>query len=72
MKITDILREELMILDVKADNKAAILDEMAQKLVDTGAVSDFDSFRSDIQKREDTMSTGLGNGIAMPHAKKIS
>ena len=69
MKITDILREELMILDVKADNKAAILDEMAQKLVDTGAVSDFDSFRSDIQKREDTMSTGLGNGIAMPHAK---
>ena len=29
MKITDILREELMILDVKEDNKAAILDEMA-------------------------------------------
>ena len=30
MKITDILREDLMILDVKADSKAAILDEMAQ------------------------------------------
>src|SRR5699024_3225403 len=58
-----------MSLNVKADNKAAILDEMAKKLVDTGAVSDFDSFRSDIQKREDTMSTCLGNGIAMPHAK---
>lgn len=69
MKITDILREELMILDVKADNKAAILDEMVQKLVDAGAVNDFESFRADIQKREDTMSTGLGNGIAMPHAK---
>ncbi|MEY8370601.1 fructose-specific PTS transporter subunit EIIC [Aerococcaceae bacterium 50-4] len=69
MKITDILREELMILDVKADNKAAILDEMVQKLMDAGAVNDFESFRADIQKREDTMSTGLGNGIAMPHAK---
>ncbi len=69
MKITDILREELMILDVKSDNKADILDEMVQKLVDNGAVNDFESFRADIQKREDTMSTGLGNGIAMPHAK---
>ncbi|PMC79413.1 PTS fructose transporter subunit IIC [Aerococcus viridans] len=72
MKITDILREDLMILDVKADSKAAILDEMTQKLLDTGAVTDFDSFRADIQKREDTMSTGLGNGIAMPHAKNES
>lgn len=69
MKITDVLREELMILDVKANNKADILDEMAQKLVDTGAVTDFESFRADIQAREDKMSTGLGNGIAMPHAK---
>lgn len=72
MKLSDILREELMILDVKANSKAEILDEMAQKLVDTGAVNDFDSFRSDIQAREDKMSTGLGNGIAMPHAKNDS
>ncbi|RPA62439.1 PTS fructose transporter subunit IIC [Aerococcus agrisoli] len=72
MKITDVVREELMILDVKANTKAEILDEMAQKLVDAGAVNNFDSFRADIQKREDTMSTGLGNGIAMPHAKNES
>jgi len=69
MKITDVVREELMILDVQANTKAEILDEMVQKLVDTGAVNDFASFREAIQKREDTMSTGLGNGIAMPHAK---
>lgn len=69
MKITDVVREELMILDVQANTKAEILDEMVQKLVDTGAVNDFTSFREAIQKREDTMSTGLGNGIAMPHAK---
>ncbi|AMB98542.1 PTS fructose transporter subunit IIC [Aerococcus urinaehominis] len=69
MNLTDIIRPELMLIPAQATTKAGILDEMAQKLVDQGAVNDFETFRAAIQNREEQMSTGLGEGIAMPHAK---
>lgn len=69
MKITDVMRKELMLLPAQATTKEAILDEMVNRLVDTGAVSDFETFRRGIAEREESMSTGLGDGIAMPHAK---
>src|SRR5699024_3630502 len=72
MKITDVLRQELMLLPAQTTTKEAILDEMAQKLVDTGAVDDFDTFRKGIAEREESMSTGLVDGIAMPHAKNTA
>lgn len=69
MKMTDVMREELMILPTTATTKEEILDEMTRKLVESGAVDDYDTFRQAIAKREESMSTGLGDGIAMPHAK---
>lgn len=69
MKIADVMRKELMLLPATATTKEEILDEMVQRLVDTGAVNDFDVFRKGIADREESMSTGLGDGIAMPHAK---
>lgn len=52
MKMTDIMRKELMILPAQATTKEDILDEMVQKLVDTGAVNDYDVFRQAIAERE--------------------
>lgn len=69
MKMKDVMRQELMLLPAQATTKEAILDEMVNKLVETGAVNDFDTFRQGIADREESMSTGLGEGIAMPHAK---
>ena len=69
MKMTDVMRGELMLLPAEATTKEEILDEMVNRLVETGAVSDFDTFREGIAKREESMSTGLGDGVAMPHAK---
>lgn len=69
MKMSDIMRTELMLLPAQATSKEAILDEMAAKLVETGAVTDYQKFRQAIAEREQSMSTGLGNGIAIPHAK---
>lgn len=69
MKVHDIMRQELMILDLKADTKEGVIDEMIEKLVSTGVVEDAASFKKDIIAREEMMSTGLGNEIAMPHAK---
>lgn len=72
MKMTDIMREELMLLPAQATTKEEILDEMTRKLVETGAVDDFDMFRQAIAAREESASTGIGEGIAMPHAKNAA
>jgi len=68
----DVMREELMLLPAQSTTKEEILDEMVNKLVETGAVNDFDTFRKGIADREESMSTGLGDGIAMPHAKNAA
>ncbi|MBC1493498.1 PTS transporter subunit EIIA [Listeria booriae] len=69
MKITDILSQETMILSLKAMSKEAAIDEMIAKLVDEGKINDASLFKSEIMKREQESSTGIGDGIAMPHAK---
>ncbi len=45
---------------------------MVQKLVDTGYVTDFDTFKDGILAREALTTTGLGEGIAMPHSKNAA
>ncbi|MBC2187295.1 PTS fructose transporter subunit IIABC [Listeria booriae] len=69
MKITDILSQETMILSLKARSKEAAIDEMIAKLADEGKINDVSLFKSEIMKREQESSTGIGDGIAMPHAK---
>ncbi|HFZ9989468.1 TPA: fructose-specific PTS transporter subunit EIIC [Streptococcus agalactiae] len=72
MKIQDLLKKEVMIMDLKATSKEAAIDEMITKLVDTGVVTNFAIFKDGIMKREAQISTGLGDGIAMPHSKNAA
>lgn len=72
MKIQDLLQKNAMILSLKATNKADAISEMVQKLVDTGYVTDFDTFKDGILAREALTTTGLGEGIAMPHSKNAA
>ncbi|GAX48266.1 PTS fructose transporter subunit IIABC [Pseudolactococcus reticulitermitis] len=72
MKIQDLLQKNAMILSLKATNKADAISEMVQKLVDTGYVTDFETFKSGILAREALTTTGLGEGIAMPHSKNAA
>lgn len=69
MKITDLLIEDAMILDLQATTKAAAIDEMVAKLGATDRISNEATFKASIWDREKQTSTGLGDGIAMPHAK---
>ncbi|MCC9781126.1 PTS transporter subunit EIIA [Streptococcus agalactiae] len=59
-------------MDLKATSKEAAIDEMITKLVDTGVVTNFAIFKDGIMKREAQTSTGLGDGIAMPHSKNAA
>ncbi|HFH6963923.1 TPA: fructose-specific PTS transporter subunit EIIC [Streptococcus agalactiae] len=72
MKIQDLLKKEVMIMDLKATSKEAAIDEMITKLVDTGVVTNFAIFKDGIMKREAQTTTGLGDGIAMPHSKNAA
>ena len=72
MKIQDLLQSNAMILSLSATDKAGAISEMVQKLVDTGYVTDFEQFKAGILAREALTSTGLGEGIAMPHSKNTA
>lgn len=69
MEIKDLLKKDLMIMDLKANTKMEAIDEMIARLKEKNIVSDADVFKDLILKREERSSTGLGEGIAMPHAK---
>ena len=69
MKIQDLLRKDVMLLDLQATEKTAVIEEMIQSLVKHGYVTDFEIFKEGILAREALTSTGLGEGIAMPHSK---
>ena len=72
MKIKDVMLKELMILPLTADSKAGVIEEMTQRLFDKGVINDLELFRDGIHNREAQSSTGLGDGIAMPHAKNAA
>ena len=72
MKIQDLLRKDVMLLDLQATEKKAVIEEMIQSLVEHGYVTDFEIFKEGILAREALTSTGLGDGIAMPHSKNTA
>ena len=69
MEVERLLLKELMILDMKAQDKEQAIDEMINKLFDEKIISDKSDFKNRILEREKQLSTALGEGIAIPHTK---
>lgn len=69
MKITELLKEDTIIIDLKSSNKEEVIKELAQKLADAGRLNDKNEFIEAILVREGQSTTGIGEGIAIPHAK---
>lgn len=72
MKITDFLVDSRIMFGLKSKNKEEVLKEIAQSFLMTeGIVKDgmFDIFIEDLIERENLTSTGMQDGIAIPHAK---
>ncbi len=72
MNIQDLLLKDAMIMDLQATTKEAAVDEMVARYKDIGVITDDALYRKDILAREAQSSTGIGEGIAMPHAKDSS
>lgn len=71
MKFADFVSREAITATVVADNKEAVIRELAQSLLQAGvlAPSEFESVVKAILKREELGSTGIGRGVAVPHTK---
>ncbi|GHN31687.1 fructose-specific PTS system IIC component [Lactobacillus delbrueckii] len=69
MRIKDILSPESMIMDLQATTKEEAINEMADLEVATGVVNNKEKFVESIWAREKESTTGIGGGIAMPHAR---
>lgn len=69
MEIAQVLKPEQIRLDLQAATKQQVLDALADVLMQSGALTDKKAFLDDVYEREAVSSTGIGNGIAIPHGK---
>ena len=67
--INNMLSENCINLDLKGTNKGQIIDELVEMLNAAGKLNDKEEYKKEILKRESQSSTGLEEGIAIPHAK---
>ncbi|MED4209221.1 fructose-specific PTS transporter subunit EIIC [Priestia megaterium] len=72
MRITELLKKDTIILDLKSTSKADVIDELVGKLDEAGRLSDRAGYKEAILNRESQSTTGIGEGIAIPHAKTSS
>ncbi|MGZ7899364.1 PTS fructose transporter subunit IIABC [Ligilactobacillus salivarius] len=68
MDIRSLLMKDIMIMDLKATTKSEVIDEMVHNYYEHGIIDDENLYKKDIIKREEEGSTGMGDGIAIPHA----
>lgn len=69
MKITDLLQRDTIQLNLRASSKREVIEELVDVLDRAGKLFDRNGYRDAILKRESESTTGLGEGIAIPHAK---
>ncbi|PGB01521.1 PTS fructose transporter subunit IIABC [Bacillus toyonensis] len=69
MKMTELLKRDTVIMNLTASNKEAVIDELVEKLSGANCLNSKTEFKEAILKRESQSTTGIGEGIAIPHAK---
>ena len=69
MRITDLLNEKAIILQGKAKTKAEAIDQLVELMMENGNIKDKETYKKVVLKREEEGTTGIGEGIAIPHGK---
>ena len=69
MRITELLKRESIVLGAHPEDKQAAISQLAELMNASGNLSDADQYKKDVLAREAQGTTGLGDGIATPHAK---
>ncbi len=69
MKITDLLTKKSINLNVKASNKKDVIEQAVELMEQNGNINNKEEYLKLVMKREEEGSTGVGEGIAIPHGK---
>ena len=69
MRITELLKQESIGLNEKAESKEQAIDKLVALMEAGGRLKDKDGYKAGILAREGLGSTAIGEGIAIPHAK---
>lgn len=72
MSVGEVLKPERIELSLSAKTKEDALETLCDMLLKSGAINDKEAFLKDVLKRESISTTGIGNGIAIPHGKSDS
>ncbi|MBT2757111.1 PTS sugar transporter subunit IIA [Mesobacillus foraminis] len=72
MRITELLTKETILLSINGTSKIDAIDSLVDVLVKAKKINDREDFKTAILKREEQSTTGVGDGIAIPHAKTKS
>lgn len=69
MKVSELLKPEFVIADLKGETKEEIINELVDLFKSDVRVEDIEKVRTAVIDREKVMSTGVGKGFAIPHGK---
>lgn len=69
MKVSELLNEDNILLDVEANDKYELIDKLIDVVANSGKVLDKEKVRNCVYEREKILSTGVGKGFAVPHGK---
>lgn len=69
MKVTDILKQEFIVHQLKGTRKEEVINELINLFENDSRVVDIEKVRDSVLEREKIMSTGVGKGFAIPHGK---
>ena len=69
MKITELLDRRSILLNGAPASKKDALDQMIALMVKSGKIRDEEAYRQEVYRREEEGTTGIGEGIAIPHGK---
>ncbi len=69
MRITDLLSAKTVLIGAKASSKEDVIKQAVQLIAKSGVISDVDVYEKGVFKREEESTTGIGEGIAIPHCK---
>lgn len=69
MKINEILQKDFIIADLAGNDKGSVLKELTDFLENNGAIHDKETLLNALIEREKLGSTGIGENVAIPHAK---
>ena len=69
MKISNYLKEEMLCLNLKSTSKKDVIEELGSIIKNSKEVTDYEMFISDVMEREKLSTTGVGDGVALPHAR---